>query len=74
MENGQTSISLQHFYTFLILPFKVENDVKENSLNVPLLKFLIAMSIVYVHQMKTIASWKKNDPILETRKIALLGS
>ena len=30
------------------------------------------MPYLYVRKMKTAASWKENDPILETRKIALL--
>ena len=50
------------FYTFPILALKVEkNDVD----------FRLPMPHLSVRKMKTAASWKKNDPILETRKIAL---
>ena len=37
-------------------------------------KLLIIMLYIYVGRMKTVASWNLNDPILETREIALYDS
>ena len=68
---GIMIVSLQIFYTFLILPGKVEKNEAENSRNAPLWKLSITMPYLYVCKMKTAASWKKTDPTLETRKIAL---
>ena len=66
-------ISLQFFYTFPILPFKVEKNEAENSWNVPFFgNFRLPCLTSWSVKWKVgAASWKKNDPILETREIAL---
>ena len=64
-------ISLEIFYTFLILPSKLKKMKLETAEMSHFWKILITMCHLSVRKMKTAASWKKNDPILETRKIAL---
>ena len=54
--------------TFLILRFKIE---KNRAQKCPIFLKLSIMSYLYVRKIKTVASRKKNDPTLETRKIAL---
>ena len=71
---GPNNNLLSTFYNFLILPIKVDKNEAENSRDVPIFIILwvfITMPYLYVCRMKIVVSWKKNDPILETRKIAL---
>ena len=62
-------VFLQLFDTLPILPFKVEKMKLKTAVMSHSLE--IFMPHLSVREMKTAASWEKNDPILETREIAL---